>query len=99
MSKVFITENAHRDIEGIFTYIANDDLQAAYKIADELYGRIGMLEKFPDAGFPPKDDEITQKGYLILVVHKFLIFYVSLNDTVEIRYVIHGSRAYGKLIT
>ncbi len=45
-------------------------------------------------GHAPKDQRLIQLNYRMLVVENYLVFYVVLDDVVEIRRIFHGKRKY-----
>lgn len=50
-------------------------------------------------GVVPQNRRLTKKGYRILIVDNYLVFYVLLdNETVEIRRIISGKRDYDFLL-
>ncbi len=84
---------------GIADYISKDSASAALKMADNIEKSILQLEDFPLIGVMPKVQRLNRKGYRILVVDKYLVFYVLLdNKTVEIRRIISGKRDYKHLL-
>jgi toxin ParE1/3/4 len=53
------------------------------------------LETFPLIGATPKIQGLAEKGYRMLVIDDYLVFYVLLGDeTVEIRRILSGKRDY-----
>jgi plasmid stabilization system protein ParE len=46
----------------------------------------------------PKDDRLKKLGYRMLIVGKYLVFYVVKANTVQIRRIIHGARQYSFLL-
>lgn len=96
---ISITEAAERDLAEIIDYISNDNPAAALKLAENIEQSIIQLEDFPLIGGTPKNRRLIQKGYRILVVESYLVFYVLLDsETVEIRRIISGKRDYKFLL-
>jgi len=94
-----ITEAAEQDLADIVDYIANDNPTAALELAEKIEQSILQLEEFPLIGAIPKNRRLTRKGYRILIVDNYLVFYVLLNnETIEIRRIISGKRDYKFLI-
>ncbi len=95
-----ITEAAEQDLAEIVEYISNDNPAAALKLAENIEQSILQLEDFPLIGVTPKNRRLTRKGYRILVVDSYLVFYVLVddNDTVEIRRIISGKIDYKFLL-
>ena len=96
---ISITEAAEQDLAEIVEYISNDNPAAALKLAENIEQSILQLEDFPLIGSIPKNRRLTRKGYRILIVDSYLVFYVLLdNETVEIRRIISGKRDYKFLL-
>ena len=89
---------AYDDLEDIFTYIIADDPEAAATLLNEIDTAILHLEEFPDMGVTPKNRRLANKGYRMLVVNAYLVFYVVTGDVVEIRHIVSSKRNYTKLI-
>lgn len=86
---------AEQDLAGIIEYIANDNPTAALKLVDEIQESILRLEDFPLSGVTPRNRRLARRGYRMLIVGSYLIFYVLLdNETVEIRRIISSKREY-----
>lgn len=88
---------AYDDLDEIFTYIAADDPGAAASLLNEIDSVILNLEDFPDMGANPRNRRLAGKGYKMLIVDGYLVFYVVTGDVVEIRRIVSGKRNYTKL--
>ncbi len=89
---------AYDDLEDIFSYIISDDPKAAETLLNEIDAAILRLEEFPDMGVIPKNRRLANRGYKILIVKAYLIFYVVAGDIVEIRRIVSGKRNYTNLL-
>lgn len=89
---------AEEDLYNIIQYIILDNPNAALAMADKLDQSISILELFPNSGTIPNDIRLQALNYRMLVVDPYLVFYVVLNDTVEIRRILHGKRKYNFLL-
>ena len=97
--RINITLAAEQDLAEIFNYITNDNPSAAPKLIGEIERSILKLEDFPGIGSTPKIRRLARKGYRILIVDTYLVFYVVLkNDTVEIRRILSGKRDFDFII-
>ena len=85
---------AQQDLGEIFDYIARDDATAAAALLDAFDQAIARLAAHPFLGTIPKDDRLHRLGYRMLVVGKYLVFYVVKTETVQIRRVLHSARQY-----
>lgn len=97
-AKVLYLPAAVRDLEEIVDYVRRDGLTRAEKLLDKLEVEIGRLARFPRLGVIPKDMHLARKGYRILIVDNYLVFYVVRGKTVRVRRVIHGARRYQFLL-
>ncbi len=64
------------DLNSIFEYIQPHNLSAANTFLDTLESRIGELKNFPQMGKVVLDYELNAKGYRLLVVENYYIFYI-----------------------
>ena len=85
---------AECDLYGIFDYISQDNPAAAVALLDKIDYSISLLANNSYLGVIPKDIRLRNKGYRMLIVEKYLVFYVVKNKTIQIRRVIHGARGY-----
>lgn len=89
---------AEEDISNIIHYIMLDNPDAALSMADKFDHSISVLERFPFSGSIPNDIRLQSLNYRMLVVGSYHVFYVVINDTVEIRRILHGKRKFNFLI-
>ena len=75
-----------------------DEPEAAGTLLNEIDAAILHLEEFPDMGVTPKNRRLANKGYKILIVNTYLVFYVVAGDIVEIRRIVSSKRNYTKLL-
>ena len=98
MKKIKITESADEDFYNMIDYLSNFSLESAVNISSKVKKAIDRLAENPRLGVAPKHQELVNKGYLMLIVEKYLVFYVILDEVIEVRYIIHGSRDYKYLV-
>jgi toxin ParE1/3/4 len=89
--------SAEKDLNDIFDYILRDNPSAAVSLLEKFDHSISQLAVNPEAGVVPKDDRLKKLGYRILIIGKYLVFYVKKANTVQIRRIIHGARQYSFL--
>lgn len=89
---------AEQDLLDILDYIARDNPDAARAFVDRVEQAIGRLAFFPKSGPQPRDPRLRRLGYRVLVVDDYLVFYVLIRRTVQIRRLIHGARRYEFLL-
>lgn len=88
---------AQEDLLGIIEYIQTDDPTAAHSFLDQVDKIISKLSYFPYMGSIPKDIRLMHLNYRVLIIDNYLVFYVVLEDEVEIRRILHGKRQYSFL--
>ncbi len=91
-------KTAEKDLEGIFEYIMKDSPKAAVSMLEKFDRSISKLARNPKLGVIPKDDRLKKLGYRMLIVGRYLVFYVVKKKTVQIRRVVHGARRYSYLL-
>jgi toxin ParE1/3/4 len=96
--KIRYLSTAENDLDDIFTYILKDKPSAAASLLENFDSSISQLAFNPELGVAPKDERLKKLGYSMLVVGKYLVFYVVKGKTVQIRRVIHSARQYSFLI-
>lgn len=89
---------AEKDLTEIFEYIMKDNPSAAKGLLEEFDESISRLSSAPDLGIIPKDERLKKLGYRILIIRKYLVFYVIKSDFIQIRRIIHGARQYQFLL-
>jgi len=86
------------DLISIFDWIANDSPVNSASFIEKLDQRIGNLQTHPFLGRIPRDEELKNSGYRVLVIESYLAFYVIRGKTVEIHRVLHGSRSLDDIL-
>lgn len=82
------------DLDDIFIFVADNSPQAALELIDRIDASISGLESFPEKGMLAKPPRLARKGYRVLIVDDYLVFYVVIDDVVEIRRIVSGKRNY-----
>ncbi|WP_340021354.1 type II toxin-antitoxin system RelE/ParE family toxin [Paenibacillus sp. FSL K6-1096] len=76
--------------EGISDELAAPD--AAYQLLDKLDQAISRLKSFPFFGPVTRNMNGLKDEYRSLIVENYIVFYLVLDDIIEIRRVLHGKR-------
>jgi addiction module RelE/StbE family toxin len=93
--QINLTEAAEQDLTEIVDYIADENPLSALKVIVRIERNIQKLEDFPLMGVVPRIRRLARKGYRILIVEDYLIFYVIIdNEIIEIRRILSGKRDY-----
>ncbi|OEF98955.1 addiction module toxin RelE [Vulcanibacillus modesticaldus] len=88
---------AQQDLTELIEYIQLDNPDAALSFLDKIDVTISRLAYFPYSGSIPRDNRLKALNYLMLVFDNYLVFYVVIDDVVEIRRILHGKRKYNFL--
>lgn len=83
---------SRRDLLDIAAYIAADSPVRALAYINKIHSRIKNLAKHPKMGFLTKDQLLKNKGYRVLVIDSYLVFYVVQGRYIKIRRILHASR-------
>jgi len=90
--KIIWTDSAVSDLEDVFHYIAQDNPEAARRVAQEVVDHVAILESFPFIG--PTYPRGSSGSLRHIVVRYYRIFY-DVNESrqsVEILHIWHGAR-------
>lgn len=80
------------DLISIFDWIASDSPDRGAGFIGKIDQRIESLKMTPFLGRIPRDEELKNSGYRVLVIESYLVFYVVRAKAVEIHRIVHGSR-------
>ena len=86
------------DLDDIFIFVADNSPQAAMELIDRIDASLAGLESFPEMGLIAKPPRLARKGYRVLIVDDYLVFYVLQDDIVEIRRIVSGKRNCAHLV-
>ena len=96
--KMKIFPTAKQDLEEVIGYLNTLSPDAASKYYDLLVEEIVSLSKMPERCPKPKDLALAAKDYRYLIVKNYLVFYVIIGDTVQIRRILYARRDYRALL-
>ena len=89
MSEVHISRQAHADLDAIWDYVAQRNVQAADRLIKKIAKKYDTLSLFPEIGTAYEELAPRLRGF---VVGKYVIYYRPLENGVEIIRVLHGAR-------
>lgn len=95
MSRLLIRLQAEQDLDEIWWRIAQDSQQNADRFLDLIGETCIVISGYPNMG--ERRDEL-YKGLRSFPVGNYLIFYINLDDGVDIVRVLHGSRDWKLLL-
>lgn len=96
MSGYILAPLAEQDLDGIWEYIAKDNLEAADRVIAEIYDAIQNLVKMPGMGHVRED--LADRSHRFWPVRDFLIVYHPDTTPLEIVRVFRGSQDIPSLI-
>ena len=87
--KVKLYQKAYRDLDGIYSYIANNlsEPSIAENMISAIENAILSLEQMPERGAIRKTGIYANQNYRQLIVKKYLIIYKVLADKKEVHIV------------
>lgn len=89
MPTLIVSPLAEEDLEEIWSFVAERDVEAADRLIDEIISRFDQLLAYPEAGRARHELLVNLRS---LPVKRYVIFYQPTDDSVEIFRVLHGSR-------
>ncbi len=89
MAQVNWTEEAEKNLQEIYEYIATDSPRAAEKVIDGIIRKAELLEQFPEIGFNYELKCRTVK--VILFGHYRIAYAVVTSERIDILGVFHGA--------
>lgn len=96
MKRYVLTPSAKRDVNDIWDYIANDNIEAADRVLDALESAMVKLAKNPGIGH--WREELTDKRHRFWLVHSYLIVYRHEAKPLQIVRVLHAARDVQSLL-
>jgi len=96
--KILIYPSAKQDLLDIIDYINTLSPEAALKQYDNLTQKIGSLKEMPERCPKCKEPQLAMKGYRMLIVGNYIVFFIVNSNTVQIRRILYGARKYEWLL-
>lgn len=96
--KVRLYPTAEQDLIGIINDLNNLSPNAALQYYDLLTEQIASLSSMPERCARPRDLVLAAKGYRYLIVKKYLVFFIVVEDTVQIHRILYGRSDYQSIL-
>lgn len=81
--KILYSETYRNDIISVLDYLGQDDVSIALKFSNKVESIITTLSAYPFKGVIPRDSQLRLKGYRMLIIDKYIIFYMpSVSDEI-----------------
>ena len=94
--KIFPT--AQNDLKGIVDYLNTLSMKVAMQYYDLIVEKIGTLQTLPECCALARDAQLKLRGYRLLHVKSYVVFFVINGNTVEIRRILYAKRQYEELL-
>jgi plasmid stabilization system protein ParE len=95
MSQPFVSDEAKRDLVGVWEFIATDSMEAANRVVAEFYETFASLARMPEQGYQRRD--VTKRTVRFFPLYSYLIVYAPA-EPVRIMAIIHGNRNLKRLL-
>ncbi len=95
MRQVTFSSAARSDLDEIHDYIADDNLNAADQLLDDLEVACEKLGRHPGMG--AACDHLIPEMRLVVVRKVYVVFYRLADEDIEIVRIVHGRRDFSKL--
>jgi toxin ParE1/3/4 len=89
MANIILRQLAEADLDGIWDYIATNDPDRADGFVRKLTNKLGMLANNPLIG---AQREEYFSGLRVFPVERYLVFYLPLDDGIQVIRILHASR-------
>jgi antitoxin ParD1/3/4/toxin ParE1/3/4 len=96
MNDFILSPQAFRDIDEIWEFIAEDNLDAADRVRDEIFTACEKLAEMPGMGHLRED--LADEPLRFWRVYSYLIIYRPDSQPLEIVRVLHGARDISTLL-
>lgn len=90
MAEIRWTEEAHRWLRDIYSYIAADDPGAARKVVSGIYEKAQVLRSFPEIGYRYRA-EAEGEIRILLYGHYRIAYLLKSPSSIDILAVFHGA--------
>ena len=101
MARLIVREKADADIDEIAQFIANDNLDAGRGFYDAVLHDLQQLAAMPRMGAKrhARDPKLKDlRSWPVGGYRNYLIFYLALDDGIDVLRVLHGSRDVDRII-
>jgi toxin ParE1/3/4 len=96
MTTFRLSPEASQDLTEIHEYIAQDNVDAADRVREELLGAMRRLAEMPGKGHRRMD--LTRRPVLFWTVRSYQIIYAPGTQPLRIAAVLHGKRNIGRIL-
>jgi len=94
--KIFPT--AQKDLKSIVDYLNTLSPVVAQRYYDLIVEKVGTLQTMPERCVLARDTQLRLRGYRLLHVENYIVFFVLKGNIVEIRRILYAKRQYEELL-
>lgn len=98
LHRVRVLKRAERDLVELRSYLGREAPESAGRVVGELLDVIESLARSPERGARPRDERLRGRGFRFLVRQPSLIFFKVSGRHVWVYRVLHGRRAWSRLL-
>lgn len=92
-----IFSSAQTDLVEIVEYWKNELQTSSKPFLDDYENALHKIVDFPFAHHQPNDEYLRQKGYRIIPVRNYYIFYIVQNSEIQIHRILYNKMDFSKL--
>lgn len=96
--EVRVLGRAERDLLEISAWLVREAPHARERILDALLASIEQLGSMATPGIVPHDEVLRARGYRLIIVRKWLVFFKVRGRRVTVYRVLHGKRDWLPLV-
>jgi plasmid stabilization system protein ParE len=96
MKRFILTSRARQDVNEIWDYIANENIEAADRVLEALHNAMTKLATNPGIGH--WREELTDKRHRFFLVYSYLIVYRNATKPLQVIRVLHAARDVQSLL-
>ena len=89
---------AQNDLKNTVNYLNTLSPAVALRYYDLIVEKIGSLQTMPERCALARDAQLRLRGYRLLHVENYIVFYVVSGNTVEVRRILYARRQYKGLL-
>lgn len=97
MRKIVMLPRAVQDLEDVIDYLSQFHANTAIKQYDRIVSKIQELPRYPEM-YKEYGTGHYRFNYRKMVVDDYLVFYVVLDEAIEIHRILHGKRDIGRYL-
>ena len=96
--KVTIFPTAQNDLREIVDYLNTLSCDIAIRYYDLFIEKVASLTTMPERCPLARDTQLRLRGYRMLLIENYIVFYVINGTTIEIRRILYARRQYEGLL-